>query len=112
MKKLLAALLLVVAFVAIALWLADRPIDEFPQLPDGMGHIAFNPDFGPRTPQEVQKYVQKRGVDTLQHRWGLRPGMSQEEIDTVREGQAKVWTFVLNTRTTRYKVRSWLGMNQ
>lgn len=132
-KKLrIAAVITVVVavpFAAVAAWLANRPSDVPPQLHEGAGPISFNPKFGPKTPEEVDKYLQNRtarsgrtrignerysaeAVDTLNRRWGLKPGMTQEEIDRVREDQEKVWAYIENTRTTRYKIRSWLRMNQ
>jgi hypothetical protein len=139
-RKISVCVLLVILPVAVlALWIKDRPGDEFPKLHEGAGPIAFNPKFGPKTTQDVEKYLHNRAarnwrgrtpmteadrqspagkaawveaVDTLNRRWGLKPGMTQEEIDRVREDQEKVWAYTENTRTTRYKIRSWFRMNQ
>jgi hypothetical protein len=136
-KAVLAALFAVLALSVIAWWLSDRPIDEIPNVPDGMGNIAFNPKFGPKTTQEVEDYVQRRAakrfgrkltvadreshigkaawteaVNTLKRRWGLTLAMSQDEIDAVRAQQEQVWSFMENTQTTRYKIRSFFGLNK
>ena len=125
MKKIRTLVIFITALVLpgtlLFLWLADRPEDTLPHIPDGIEGFAFDPQFGPKTPQEVEKYLQNRAgsrrgdmaeaVDTLRYRWGLRPGMKQWEIDEVQLLREKLWAFMKNAKTPRYKVRSWLGLN-
>jgi hypothetical protein len=130
--KLLVAGVAVLAVAGVWLWLADRPADTPPHIPEGMG-IMFDPRFSPRTPKGVQEYLERRAargnwrgdrasaagqrawadaVDTLQRRWGLTPEMTQEEIDGVLRQREEIWAFVQHTKTPRYKIRSWLGLNK
>ncbi len=130
MRKLLAAALVALVLVVIGLWLADRPIDAIPKVPETMGAIAFNPKLGPKTPQEVREYVERRAgrswtgrktmsddresqvweepLSTLLRRWGFTPEMTQEEIDVVLREREAVWAFMENEQTVRSQIRSWL----
>jgi hypothetical protein len=134
-NALIAATVLVLLGTGFYLWVADRPSDVPPPLHQGAGPFLFDPKHGPKTTQQVEDYVQNRAtrswgrtmtpadrkspsgqaawadaVHTLQRRWGLRPGMTQDEIDTARAHQQKLWEEVERQRTFRYKVRTRLGM--